>query len=89
MRKPSAEVLQSLAVALSVSAESLFVKAGMIDPDAERPSSVVGAIHNDRRLSDAQKQALTDVYLAFVSGAESRSEPSSPKPPADPAQNKE
>lgn len=89
LRKPSAEVLQSLAVALSVSAESLFVKAGMIDPDAERPSSVVGAIHNDRRLSDAQKQALTDVYLAFVSGAESRSEPSSPKPPADPAQNKE
>lgn len=66
LRKPSAEVLQSLAQALQVSARTLYSYAG-IDPSGEAgPTSVPGVIRNDPRLSDAQKRALIDVYGAFL-----------------------
>lgn len=71
LRKPSAEVLQQLANALQVSAETLYVKAGLVDPDEHHPSPVVRAVLNDHGLSDAQKQALIEVYTAFTSGAAS------------------
>ena len=66
LRKPSAEVLNQIATALSVSAESLYVRAGIIDPDEPRPTSVQRAVHADPALTAAQKQALISVYLAFV-----------------------
>jgi len=66
LRKPSAEVLQSLAQALQVSARTLYSYAGIDLADEAVPTSVPGAIRNDPRLSDAQKQALIDVYAAFV-----------------------
>lgn len=66
LRKPSAEVLNQLATALSVSAESLYVRAGIIDPDEVRPTSVQRSVHADPALTAAQKQALISVYLAFV-----------------------
>ena len=66
LRKPSAEVLNQLATALSVSAESLYVRAGIIDPDEFRPTSVQRAVQADPALTAAQKQALMSVYLAFV-----------------------
>ncbi|WP_052462390.1 helix-turn-helix domain-containing protein [Nigerium massiliense] len=72
LRKPSAEVLQSLATALSVSAETLFQRAGLLDPGQERSTSVPGAIRNDGRLSEAQKQALLEIYTAFISGSGQR-----------------
>lgn len=97
LRKPSAEVLQSLATALSVSAETLFTRAGILDPDAERPTSVPGAVRNDARLSKTQKEALIEVYLAFVSGpapGKPGDKPGDPstntnETPETPAQNKE
>lgn len=66
LRKPSAEVLNQIATALSVSAESLYVRAGIIDPDEHRPTSVQRAVQSDPALTAAQKQALITVYLAFV-----------------------
>jgi transcriptional regulator with XRE-family HTH domain len=65
LRKPSAEILQQLAKALRVSAETIYVHAGILDPSAT--SSVVTAIEADEALREAQKQALLQIYRSFVS----------------------
>lgn len=85
LRKPSAEVLNQIATALSVSAESLYVRAGILDPQETRPTSVERAIVADPALTAAQKKALTSVYLAFVQRDD---EPSHPTP-EDPAHTEE
>lgn len=67
LRKPSAEVLQQLAKALRVSAESLYVRAGILDPDDHRPTvDVTSTILADPAITARQKQALVQVYAAFV-----------------------
>jgi transcriptional regulator with XRE-family HTH domain len=72
LRKPSAEVLQQLARALRISAETLYVRAGILDPDDERdttdrnPAGVVDAILLDQALNERQKRVLLDVYASFV-----------------------
>lgn len=65
LRKPSAEVLQQLAHALSVSAETLYERAGFLDPDEAHGTPVERAIRGDPHLTATQKQALIDVYQAF------------------------
>jgi len=65
LRKPSAEILQQLAKALRVSAETIYVHAGILDPSAT--STVVTAIEADDSLREAQKQALLQIYRSFVS----------------------
>ncbi|HEX9970414.1 MAG TPA: helix-turn-helix transcriptional regulator [Acidimicrobiales bacterium] len=77
LRKPSAEILQQIAKALRISAETLYVRAGILeerDPDDD----LEGAILRDRFLGEDQKQTLIQIYRAF------RSEPSKP-PEADEA----
>jgi transcriptional regulator with XRE-family HTH domain len=64
LRKPSAEILQQLARALRISAETLYVRAGILDP--EPPSAVASAIESDPRLSGEQKMTLMRVYESFV-----------------------
>jgi len=64
IRKPSAEILKSLARALSISAESLYVRAGLLE-GVERPT-VVDAVAADHDLSEGQKQALMQIYQSFV-----------------------
>ncbi|MDN5916206.1 MAG: helix-turn-helix domain-containing protein [Pseudonocardia sp.] len=71
LRKPSAEILQQIAKGLRISAEALYVKAGILD---ERPASVVtDAVLADPTLSERQKRVLLDVYESFrrENGAES------------------
>jgi transcriptional regulator with XRE-family HTH domain len=65
LRRPSAEVLQSLARALRVSAETLYVHAGLYTPDEGEVRSVERAVAADSGLTERQKQALLDVYAAF------------------------
>src|SRR5918997_3681644 len=66
LRRPSAEVLQALARALQISAETLYVRAGLLtDEEAEAPS-VREAIGRDPLLTAAQKQALLNVYESYV-----------------------
>ncbi len=65
LRKPSAEVLQGLARALRISAETLYVRAGILDPDEDGSRSVELAVLADSGLSERQKQALIDIYAAF------------------------
>lgn len=66
LRKPSAEVLQQLANALQVSAETLYEKAGLLD-GVGRLTPVERAVLADPVLSDAHKQALIEVYQSFAS----------------------
>ena len=65
LRKPSAEILQQLARALRISAETLYVQAGILD---ERPEAagVEQAIQRDAGLSETQQQALLQVYRSFL-----------------------
>ena len=65
LRRPSAEVLHSLAKALQVSSETLYVRAGIFSADESEIRSVEAAIHADTGLTDRQKQALLDVYTSF------------------------
>src|SRR5690348_17520592 len=70
LRKPSAEVLQQLAKALRISAETLYVRAGILDPDeneeGRQASGVVDAVLLDPALNERQKRVLLDVYTSFV-----------------------
>jgi transcriptional regulator with XRE-family HTH domain len=65
LRRPSAEVLQSIAKALRVSAETLYVQAGILNPDDVEMRSVELSIEADSGLTDAQKQSLIDIYRSF------------------------
>ena len=66
VRKPSAEVLQQLAKALRISAETLYVRAGILDPDDHPATSVEMAVLSDAAISERQKHVLIDVYTSFV-----------------------
>ena len=67
LKKPSAEILQQIARGLEVSAESLYVRAGILDESSPTSApSVLAAIAADSRLTDRQRQVLVDVYRSFV-----------------------
>jgi len=66
LRRPSAEVLQQIAKALRISAEQLYLHAGIVSPDDGVGGSVELAVLGDTGLSERQKQSLLDVYRAFV-----------------------
>lgn len=66
VRRPSAEVLQQIAKALRISAESLYVRAGLIDADESGARMVEDAVALDPRLTERQKTALLDIYRSFV-----------------------
>ena len=88
LRKPSAEVLSQIATALSVSAESLYVRAGLLDPDEPRPTSTERTIQADPALSPTQKQALLEVYRAFTRTAPDTTHHDR-TPASEPARNQE
>lgn len=64
LRKPSAEILQQIAKALRISAETLYVRAGILDP-REAAGDLGEAILAATDLSAEQKHALLRVYLSF------------------------
>jgi transcriptional regulator with XRE-family HTH domain len=72
LRKPSADILQQIAKALQISAESLYVRAGILDPDQDVVVSVVDAVHRDPYLSAEQKQTLLRVYESLRAQAAAR-----------------
>jgi transcriptional regulator with XRE-family HTH domain len=69
LRRPSAEVLQQLAKALQISAETLYVRAGLLDEESSGAAPirmpVISAIMDDPELSLRQKQILREVYESF------------------------
>jgi transcriptional regulator with XRE-family HTH domain len=64
LRRPSAEILQAIAKALRISAETLYVKAGILE---ERTDVVdlPGVVRRDSTLTTEQKQLLLDLYQSF------------------------
>ena len=63
LRKPSAEILQQIARGLRISAEALYVRAGILE---ERPADeVTRAVLADLALTERQKQALLEIYRSF------------------------
>ena len=53
LRKPSAEILQQLAKALRISAETLYVQAGILEQRDDEPD-LVSAIKREPTLTEAQ-----------------------------------
>ena len=78
LRRPSAEVLQQLAKALRVSAETLYVRAGILSLDDSDVRSVELAILADTGLTERQKQSLLDVYASFLALNSRQEDPSDP-----------
>jgi transcriptional regulator with XRE-family HTH domain len=64
LRKPSAEILQQIAKALRISAETLYVRAGILE-ERQADDDLEGDILRDRFLTEDQKQTLLQVYRAF------------------------
>jgi transcriptional regulator with XRE-family HTH domain len=66
VRNPSAQVLQQIAKALQISAEQLYIRAGLLSVDEETGGSVQLAVLNDPRLSEEQKSKLLDLYASYL-----------------------
>jgi len=64
LRRPSAEILQQIARALRISAETLYVQAGILEP-REHGDDLTRQILSDVHISEDQKQALIQIYLSF------------------------
>jgi transcriptional regulator with XRE-family HTH domain len=64
LRKPSAEILQQIAKALRISAEALYVQAGILE-QREGSGLVVDAVLGDEDLNERQKQVLIEIYDSF------------------------
>jgi len=84
LRKPSAEILQQIAKALRISAETLYVRAGILE-EREGEHDLVGEILRDPTITEAQKQALIQVYLSFQHENEGLQSPDIVDVPADDA----
>ncbi len=86
LRKPSADILQQIAKGLRISAEALYVQAGILE-DRPADSGVRSALLADPQLSERQKQVLMEIYESFrrenaVAGAETGAD-AEPDTPAE------
>jgi transcriptional regulator with XRE-family HTH domain len=63
-RNPSAEILQQIAKGLRISAEALYVRAGILE-DRPADSGVRSALLADPELTERQKQVLLEIYESF------------------------
>ena len=66
LRKPSADILQQIAKALRISAETLYIRAGILE-ERDADEDVAMAILRDAQLNEEQKQTLLRIYESFVS----------------------
>jgi transcriptional regulator with XRE-family HTH domain len=92
LRKPSADILQQIAKGLRISAEALYVQAGILE-DRPGDSGVRSALLTDPQLTERQKQVLIEIYESF----RRESQPTPPtaevisvlREPAEPAEKTE
>ncbi|MEV4333264.1 helix-turn-helix transcriptional regulator [Streptomyces sp. NPDC049597] len=79
LRKPSAEVLQQVAKALRISAETLYVRAGILDEQERDELETRAVILADPSINERQKQVLLQIYESFrkENGLDSASAPAS------------
>jgi transcriptional regulator with XRE-family HTH domain len=64
LKKPSAEILQQIAKALRISAETLYVRAGILD-EGHGTSDVTAAVLTDPTIGERHKRVLLDIYQSF------------------------
>ncbi len=64
LRKPSAEVLNRIAQGLRISAETLYVQAGILD-HRDGDEAVTTAIASDSTINERQRSTLLQIYAAF------------------------
>src|SRR5437899_11594675 len=64
LRKPSADILQQIAKGLRISAEQLYIRAGILESRMGN-AELVAAILADEGLGERQKQVLVDIYESF------------------------
>jgi len=64
LRRPSADILQQIAKGLRISAEALYVQAGLLE-DRPPGSAVRDAVLTDPELTERQKQMLIEIYESF------------------------
>ena len=94
LRRPSAEILNRIAGALAISAETLYVRAGILQ-ERDGDQAVTAALATDQTLTERQRQTLLEMYAAFqaenaAAGLSAAATPSdveeaSDPRPADPA----
>lgn len=65
IRKPSAEILKQLSRGLSISAVTLYSRAGLIEEGGD-PPTVIEAVEADQRLSQRHKHVLLDLYRTLI-----------------------
>jgi transcriptional regulator with XRE-family HTH domain len=68
LRKPSAEILQAIAKGLRISAETLYVRAGILE-EREGGPDLVAEILRDRTITEKQRQMLIELYRTFQRAA--------------------
>ena len=83
LRRPSAEILAQIAKALEISSESLYIRAGILEPRLG-DASVTAALANDPTLTDRQRKSLLEIYAAFQTENAARRNGSEPDPAATP-----
>ncbi len=90
LRKPSAEILASIARGLKISAETLYEQAGILDRRSGNPDTVA-AIRSDSHLSERHKAVLLELYETYVRehGAVTASQPASSTPSTPSSSSKE
>src|ERR1041384_6335962 len=64
LRKPSAEILQQLARALEISAETLYIRAGILD-ERDTVTDLVAEIRREPNITEDQKKTLIRIYESF------------------------
>ena len=64
LRKPSAEILQQIARALQISAETLYIRAGILE-ERTGTADLVGEILRDPFINEDQKKTLVRIYDSF------------------------
>ncbi|WP_299037524.1 helix-turn-helix domain-containing protein [uncultured Pseudokineococcus sp.] len=84
LRRPSAEVLQQIARGLRISAEALYVRAGILEERPGDGGEVRAAVLADPYLSERQREVVLEIYTTFrAENARSEVPPTAPSPAAD------
>ena len=72
LRAPSDQVLQAIARSLETSADALYEQAGIDRDEEDGEPATLAAIKADDALTPRQRQALVQVYEAFVAQGRKR-----------------
>ncbi|MFJ3911226.1 helix-turn-helix domain-containing protein [Streptomyces vinaceus] len=81
LRKPSADILQQLAKALRISAETLYVQAGILDERDRDEVETRAVILGDPSITERQKQVLLQIYDSFRKENAAEADPADPSDP--------